>query len=77
MQGLRDEYIWGLSQQSVRMLLRGKLPSCMAVTPEPCAQADNPRRQLSAALDARDEAIVPNLMLLKEGNDLQPVRKPE
>ena len=58
-------------------LPRRSLPSCTAVTPEPCVQADNPGRQLSSALDSRDEAIVPNLMLLKEGKHLQPVRKTE
>ena len=54
-----------------------KLPLCTALTPGPCVQADNPGRQLSYALDARDEAVVPNLMLLKEGNHMPPVRKPE
>ena len=75
--GLRDAQIWEVSRQCGSLLLRHQAPLCTAVTPEPCVQADNPGNQLSAALDARDEAIVPNLMMLKEGNLMQPVRKPE
>ena len=35
------------------------------------------RQRSLSAVDPRDEAIVPNLMLLKEGKDLQPRMKPE
>ena len=44
-------------------------------------QADNPARhhrprdRSLAAIDSRDEAVVPNLMLLKEGHNLQPARR--
>lgn len=46
-------------------------------------QADHAARQHAArerslsGTDARDEAVVPDLLLLKESGNLQPYRKPE
>jgi hypothetical protein len=39
------------------------------------ARHHGPRDRLLSAMDPRDEAVVPNLMLLKEGHNLQPARR--
>lgn len=44
---------------------------------EPIVTMQAERQRSLSAVDPRDEAIVPNLMLLKEGKDLQPRMKPE
>ena len=44
---------------------------------EPFVGLQAERQRSLSAVDPRDEAIVPNLMLLKEGKDLQPRMKPE
>ena len=44
---------------------------------QPIVTVQAERQRSLSAVDPRDEAIVPNLMLLKEGKDLQPRMKPE
>lgn len=47
----------------------------LVVQVENTARHHGPRDSLVSAMDPRDEAVVPNLMLLKEGHNLQPARR--